>query len=219
MANLTNRVAPEVVSTPRRIIGSTIINHEVRCKLELSNDQYVMMDFFEKFCKDSKQISYIQIYEHIGMDKEFAKLIISTLFHKSLLETYNGINALRPSALWYNAFGDIKNEFDVFWASLDITVNGQKKHIGWTGSKQDALAKFTKARKEESFEFLIKQKHDYFQMIAKSTYRQVMGCSVFLNTTTKRYAEDWTKYDKNGKDHEPERKESKVDKKKVDNAF
>lgn len=219
MTNLSNRVAPEIISTPRRITGSTTINHEVRVKLKLNMDEYVMMDFFERFHKASKQISYIQIFENIGIEKEEAKELISSLFHKSMLETYSGINALRPSATWYGAFGDIKNEFDVFWAPLEITVSGQKKHISWTGSKQDALTKFTKARKEESFEFLIKQKHDYFKMIAKSTYRQVMGCSVFLNTTTKRYAEDWSKYDQSKESETKTSEAKKISKKQMNNAF
>lgn len=195
MTDLTNRTSPEVMSLPRKIIGSTTINHEVRTRLCISNNEYVMMDFFDKFHKASKPIQFVQIYEHIGIEKEEASEMISRLFHKGFIERYDkGVSVLKPSEKWYQGFNEVDNEFESFWKPMDFVVAGTKKHITWTGAKPDALTKYRKLRKEENYEYLLKQKSDYFRMIAHSDFRQVMGCSVFLNITTKKYSEDWTKY-------------------------
>lgn len=183
---------PELVSI-RPVTGTSIVNHQIRVKLNLSLEEYVIMEYIEKCARDVIGINYPSIYEKTGIEHDDAKELFVTLWTKGFIETTQSVSKFKPTSKWFSALSSIKNEFEEFWMSMHIKTANGKKNISWTGSKQDALNKFTKARKIESFEYLMAQKELYFKMIASSDFRKVMGCSVFLNVDTKRYSEDWGK--------------------------
>lgn len=151
------------------------------------------MEYVEKCARDVININYPSIYEKTGIDHDEAKELFVTLWKKGFIETTQSISKFKPTIKWFSALSSIKNEFEEFWMAMQIKTANGKKNISWTGSKQDALNKFTRTRKIESFEYLMAQKELYFKMIASSDFRKVMGCSVFLNVDTKRYSEDWGK--------------------------
>ena len=183
---------PELFSI-QPVTGTSIINHQARVKLGLTMEEYAVMEYIEKCSRDSIPVSYTALYEKTGIEHDDAKVLFVDLWERNFIEVTQNLSMYKPTSKWHEGFSTIKNEFEEFWTSKHfVTVNG-KKCISWCGSKQDAINKFAKARKIESFEYLINQKNLYFKMIASSDFRQVMGCSVFLNTETKRYSEDWEK--------------------------
>jgi hypothetical protein len=99
---------------------------------------------------------------------------LSINMHKSIADDY--LKTLTPAST--------DEDFERFWSP----IYGKK----WTGSKSDAKNKFNKALKEVDVTTLIIAKNDYFSYLAVCSFdRMVMGASVFLNTTTKRWEEDW----------------------------
>lgn len=82
---------------------------------------------------------------------------------------------------------DVSVAFEEFWKPMF----GKK----WTGSKADACNKFNKACKEVYAGDLLIAKTDYFSYLSVCSYdRPIMAASVFLNTATKRWTEDWKEY-------------------------
>ena len=199
--DLENHKAPPLVSI-NPVVGSSTINHQVRTKLCLSMEEYVILDYIERCHRDSKPVEYVYIYSNTGIEHDVVKILFEVLWGNGWIETSSTVSKFKPTKKWYDGFSSTKNEFEEFWQSLDFSTSEGKKKISWSGAKADALDKFAKARKVESFEYLMAQKLAYFKMIASSDYRQVMGCSVFLNVTTKRYSEDWEKQTKKDVVHE-----------------
>ena len=155
--------------------------------------EYAIMEYVEKCARDSVSINYPSIYEKTGVDHDEAKELFVELWTKGFIEVTQTIAKYKPTLKWFEGFSTVKNEFEEFWTSKIYNTANGKKNISWAGSKQDAYNKFVKARKIESFEYLMAQRELYFKMIASSDFRKVMGCSVFLNVETKRYSEDWGK--------------------------
>ena len=190
--DIKDRAIPQLASvTP--ITGSTTINHSARVAMELSMDEYAVVDMIERYSEASKPFCDTEVYRTLGMNREEVQAVITQLWAKGFIEISKGVSKFRPTTRWKEGFMPTKNEFEQFWEPMDIVTTAGKKHIAWTGAKPDAEKKFLKARKLESFEYLMAQKVGYFRMIASSDYRKVMGCSVFLNVDTKRYSEDWAK--------------------------
>lgn len=206
--SIVDRKIPTLSSTKISVSGSTIINHQARTELNISCDEYVLIDCIEKLVNAKKPINYSLIWEYTGLEKDKVIFLMNEAVINDLLIPSPNTSGYKVTDKWLNAFKPVEVEFEQFWKSEK--VNG--KTISWTGSKPDALQKFMKVRKIESFDYLMKQKKDYFEMIGNSDWRRVMGCSVFLNITTKRYSEDWTKYDEGRitpAKEEPKRKLSK----------
>jgi hypothetical protein len=196
MRDLIDRDKP-IVSARNftKINGNTTINHQIRAKLSISCDLFVFIDCIHKLSRDSKIVTYEAIYEKTGFDIEQCINFFNLAIMLDLVEpSTNALTVFRATETWIRAFNPEEDEFETFWKSMEIIVKGQKKLISWKGSKHDALMKYTKVRQVESFDYLMKQKESYFNMIANSSFRQVMGCSVFLNPQTKRYMEDWSTY-------------------------
>ena len=190
--SLKDREIPKL-SSVIPVTGHSAIDHQARVHMNLTMEEYALVDMMEKYHKASKPLCSTEIYKCIGIAAEESQPLITRLWAKGFIETCSAKSRFKPTQRWYDGFPDLKKEFEEFWKSVDIpTVNGVK-HISWTGAKPSAEKCFEKVRKLESFDYLIAQKIAYFRMIASSSYRKVMGGPVFLNITEKRYSEDWVK--------------------------
>ena len=172
-------------------LGNTTINHNVRVALCISNDMYVFLDAIEKIIQNGSPVDYEAIERRVGIPRKETINLFNLAIEEGYIEYTQSVTKVRLDKKWKEAFRPEDSEFDAFWLPMDFLVEGEKKRVSWTGSKYDARTKFLKVRKEESFEYLMEQKEKYFRVIAHSDWRRIMGCSVFLNKETKRYAEDW----------------------------
>lgn len=198
-------------------LGNTTINHNVRVDLCISNDMYVFLDCIESIIRNGGIVDYDAIESRIGTSREETIMLFNMAIRDEYIEHTKTVAKFKLSETWKSAFKPEENEFDEFWNPMVFVVEGQKKRVSWTGSKYDARTKFLKVRKEESFDYLMKQKEKYFKVIAYSDWRRIMGCSVFLNKETKRYAEDWDELmPEDAKQDVPTKK---LDKKDVNNLF
>ena len=115
----------------------------------------------------------IKLLEWLELGK-FPRLLNNPVYRSCVADDY--LKTITPEP--------IDTDFERFWEP----IFGKK----WTGSKSDAKNKFNKALKEASANTLIVAKNDYFSYLSVCSFdRMVMGASVFLNTTNKRWEEDW----------------------------
>lgn len=180
----------------KKIVGkntlrNTMINHNIRIVLGISMEMYAFLDAIEKIIANNEIVSYESIEGRIGLERDKTISLFIEALREDFIEPTKKKSKFELSENWYSSFNPEENEFNEFWAPITVIVHGQKKKISWTGSKYDARTKFLKIRKIETFEYLMGQKEDYFNVIAHSDWRRIMGCSVFLNESTKRYIEDW----------------------------
>jgi hypothetical protein len=208
---------PDIIAV-NLVNGVTTINNNIRVKLNLSMEEYAIMEHVEKSHRDSVELTYSSIYSKTGIEHDPAKIVFNNLWERGFLITSNTVSRFKPSPKWLGAFSGLKDEFEQFWHSMDIDMPEGIKRISWTGSKIDAEKKFCKLRRIETFDYLMKQKVYYFKVIASSSYRTIMGCSVFLNVETKRYSEDWASQIDKEKFKEVRRK-SKITVKDVKSKF
>jgi len=177
------------VFTGKPISGSTTINHAVRIKLQLTNNEYVLLQFLEISFQEKRVITYELIYRKIGMDVELFNTLREKLKQGLWIkdEKVGDKVLIRVTKRFREAFYVNEQDFNDFW------LNPKTKTADWPGSRTDALAKYVIARKEYPADYLLKQKHWYFRMLAlpEYAYRQKMGAPVFLNMRTKRFEEDF----------------------------
>lgn len=167
-----------------KITGSSLINHRMRAKLNLTVAEYSVMLFSEHAELTQKLISSDTVWASLGMQFDLFVTIRNRLVDKGFLE--NGSKKILPK--WKDAFGNTEEFFEKFWAPIVISDT----RYSWPGSKADAKKKFLIALKEKGFDYLMTQKKYYFTVINESTFdRAVMGCPVFLSPQTRRYEEDW----------------------------
>lgn len=167
-----------------RIIGTSIINHAKRVKLEVSIEQYAVLTFLDYAEASNKVINADLVYSQLGFDFKYFIKIKDDLSQIGFIHP----ETRKLTKKWYDTIGDIDSQFIKFWEP--IVINNIR--YSWPGSKTDAKDKFAKAVKEVGFDFLMEQKEAYFKVVNESKFdRQVMGGPVFLNPKTKRYSENW----------------------------
>jgi hypothetical protein len=170
------------------ITGSTTINHEVRHKLNLTNDQFILLDFLQKAFEEKREITYELIYRKTAITQIEYDTIIPILYQRNLVrdENVKTKRYIRVSKVFKQAFYVNEKDFDLFWKD-------NKGVCCWPGSRTDALQKYILARREYPHDYLMKQRNWYFRMLELPEYsfRQKMGAPVFLNMKTKRFEEDF----------------------------
>jgi len=175
-----------------KITGTSLINHKMRVKLNLTIAEYAVMVYSENVEINKKLISSETVWSALGVSFELFIKIREMLVEKGFLE--KGTKKILPK--WKDAFGNTEEYFELFWAAIVIADS----RYTWPGSKADAKKKFLVALKDKGFDYLMRQKKYYFTVIHESTFdRAVMGCPVFLSPVTKRYEEDWFSQTNEGK--------------------
>jgi hypothetical protein len=168
-----------------KIIGKTEINHKIRKLLDISNDEYCVVDLVERCHARGIKFSYEECFRRLGMTQLEIDVLIRSMEKKRIVMYIN--DNFKPSNKWTEQFEISKDEFEAFWVPVKIA----DRTIRWTGSKTDCMNKYKTARKQYESSYLYKQKCDYFNLLFENPDRMVMMGSAFLSLTTKRFEEDW----------------------------
>lgn len=179
------------------IVGSSTINHAARVKLQLTCSQYCFIDFLHRRKENPTGVQSIWISLGFG-EKEIEQLTKECML-KGFIAVTSGIDGRDPELIlsnkWNEAFTSAEKEFEVFWHEMI----DNKISVAWTGTKKKALEYWVKLRKKHSFEFLMKQRNDYFQFLRlqkklRKFDQQRLMCQVFLNPANERYLENYEDY-------------------------
>jgi len=101
-----------------KITGVTIIDHQIRTELELSCDEYVVIDMLYRWRKKyGKKIMKILSAENIsGIAYPTLALIVQSLTEKKLITKTKGVKPyLIPADKW-NKYFNVDEDFEEFWA-------------------------------------------------------------------------------------------------------
>lgn len=176
LLNVTNRKGSESL-----IIGVSEINQRIRAKLNITCDQYCMLDLIYKCQSKKETLTYEMTFRRLGLSEEETKDQIRVL--KDLGFVLKNGNKFEVSQSWISQFEVSVAEFEEFWI--------YKGKSYWTGSKKDAALKYTEARRFYSKEYLLNQRDGYFKLLELQEFRVIMGASVFLNVKTERFRENF----------------------------
>lgn len=166
------------------IKGISTIDHKKRALAKLTIAEYAVMQFSYLAVNKAMAITKETVWKHLGIDFQLFITIRKRLAEKGFLKA----PLMKMTDKWDKIMGDMDKMFDQFW--LPQVINGTVYR--WTGSKEDARAKFKIALSQVSLEYLLTQKTHYLTVLNESPFeRSIMGCAVFLNPQTKRYNENW----------------------------
>jgi hypothetical protein len=173
------------------IVGSSTINHAARVKLGLTCSQYCFLDFLHR--RQENPTGNQSIWINLG----FGEREIEQLTKECIQRGYVLLNdtGFVLTGKWNDAFTSSEKEFEEFWHE---TVEN-KRSVAWTGTKKKALEYWVKLRKKHSFDFMMKQRNDYFQFLRlqkkfRKFDQQRLMCQVFLNPANERYMENYEDY-------------------------
>jgi hypothetical protein len=166
--------------------GINTIEHSARLKLGLNCEEYCIFDTILSRKKKDKKTIFDDIQNHTGLLPSVINIAIFTMTEINLIKTKDS-NFMLNTEMVHNAFKEqndmYEEEFKQFWKKDNVNC--------WPGPKELAFSKFKIARKKHSFEFIMKQKEDYFVLLEHETWRRPMQASKFLNVNTGQIKEDW----------------------------
>jgi len=191
--------------SPAGVSGSTIINHKIRVKLDLTCEEYVVADYIYNWQKRNPK-------EHCPIDNDKEEMfrnigirsyeILETLFSllkKKIVSDIQGFSIYsqlddetRKKAIanhselqmtvlpiWTDEFeGKLDKEFDEFWGVY-----------GHVGNKVEANNMFRKARKVATYDHLLVRHQKYVKFLnsEEEKWRGKMNCSSWLNPMYKKF--------------------------------
>ena len=175
----------ETIFTGKPISGSTIINHAIRIQLELTNDEYVLLDFLDLAYKEKRVITKELLFRKIGLHPTQFETLRADLQDRKWVRGKDEF--IQVSKRWKEAFYISEEDFNEFWLDKNRTKSD------WPGNRKDAFEKYIFVRKKFSHEHIMKAKNWYFRLLAlpELAYREKMGASVFLNMKTQRFNDNW----------------------------
>ena len=194
------------------IVGSSTINHAARVKLGLTCSQYCFLDFLHR--RQENPTGNQSIWINLGFgEKEIEQLTRECMQRGYVLLNDTGFVL---TGKWNEAFTSAEKEFEQFWhKKLTDKNNRSVDMVAWYGAKKKALEYWVKLRKKHSFEFLMKQRDDYFQFLKlqkklRNFDQQRLMCQVFLNPATERYMENYADYIEQLKKHYGDPEQPKI---------
>jgi hypothetical protein len=176
--------------------GITTINHNVRCRMQLDCNEYVLIEYIVKIRERYILYDYGLCYLATGFVPEQQEMLLRRLFNKEFIAYINHPNGqkdIKPTGKWDELFFDqIERQFDRFWTE---DING-KSRTAWNGSKPEAYKIFRNLVPQYGFDKLMQQRKSYFRFLelqksVRGFDRQRMMATVFLNMQKERYNEDW----------------------------
>ena len=179
------------------IVGSSTINHAARVRLGLTCSQYCFLDFLHR--RQENPSGNQSIWINLGFGEREIDQLTKECFQRGFIYAETGIDMQNPvmilTSKWFEAFTSAEKEFEEFWHE---TVEN-KRSVAWTGTKKKALEYWVKLRKKHSFDFMMKQRNDYFQFLRlqkklRKFDQQRLMCQVFLNPANERYMENYEDY-------------------------
>lgn len=160
------------------VLGTSIINHNVRQKLGLSVSEYVMLSFLQEVYEDGIGLSEYVCWGSLGVSMETVNFGIEHLRKKNLIEATKFDGMWKPVESWYKAHKEKGFEFGLFWQPITIGSD----MIQWRDSpKGSTKQKLSSRLREVPIEQLIYSKLRYFFSKWESkSFDYVMGSLVFL---------------------------------------
>ena len=174
-----------------KIHGSTMIDHKIRCDMELTMEEYCIMELLYRRNKEDKPFDYDTILRYTGINIEWAEKIVAGLNIRKFIILPKDSKKLRTCQQWSSMHNkQTHTEFDTFWR--------KSGRIMWTGSKAASLRIYLKLRLKYTAMQLLKAKKDYFEFLnlKENQYRQVMACNRFLNQSDENFNQPWTQFTK-----------------------
>ncbi|MAH51481.1 hypothetical protein CMI37_37040 [Candidatus Pacearchaeota archaeon] len=164
------------------IHGSTVINHHIRAKLDVTAMEYVVLEYVYNRMKEGKKTSIYgevdDLWKAIGIRPEAFSDYIADLMDLKFIEENNGIAVTDK---WINEFADAnEDKFEEFWEAY-----------GKVGNKENARKMFLKTIKETTYKHLLIRHADYVKHLSNVTWKGKMHCSTWLNPAFKRYEDDY----------------------------
>jgi len=163
------------------VFGTSLINHKIRLELEISNDEYVFLDFL-KYMQDQSinKITWGDLWRKIGLDHRDLPPIWRSLKEKGLVYRHES-GIVTTSQKWDDMFS-AKINFDELWS------------IYPKGNKQQAREMYKRAIRIQEHTALVEAYKKYVDWCeATDTFRK--NTSSWLNPKF-RYWEDDLKIDK-----------------------
>ena len=177
-------------SKPVKVLGSTLINHNLRVRMQLGCTEFVIMTAIIDLIRTGKPVTDMTMYQSVGIPPQGAVMIMKTLIEKGYLfpkAAENDMPHVTPK--WKSFFGSVEEEFDEFW--------NKDGKVCWTGSKPKAKELYIKRRDNHDKSFLIGQRDAYFDFLEVTATggfnRPKMMCTVFLGAQ-ERFMEGWPEY-------------------------
>ena len=180
--NLINKHESHALS---KITGKTTISHRNRIKLGITCMQYCILELIEKSVARHESLTEQFFYQKIGIQKEE---LYKELHKLATLEfiTKNTDGSPKVTQKWLSAFDIPMEEFEEFW--------NRNERCAWPGSsKKETLKKYKEVREFYSAAYLLRKRNEYLEFLVRkeNDFRQIMGCSVFLNLDKERFNIDW----------------------------
>ena len=136
------------------VIGSSLINHNVRTKLKLTVSEYVMLQFFESLFTDAFVPDEHVCMSALGATLKEVEAARSYLTEKGYLQ-----DGVIPYNEWFKAHKEKGFEFALFYQPVVI----QDTQISWrNSSKEGAKRKLPQVLKATTIERIIYSKLRYF---------------------------------------------------------
>ena len=164
------------------IHGSTVINHHIRVKLDITAMEYVILEYVYSRMKEGKKTSIFgevdDLWKAIGIRPEEFSDYINDLMDLKFIEPGNGVEVTDK---WVKEFADANIEkFEEFWETY-----------GKVGNKETARKMFLKAIKESTYKHLLIRHAEYVKHLKNVEWKGKMHCSTWLNPVYKRYDDDY----------------------------
>lgn len=175
-----NTVKPNSMPTYQGVKGSTLINHRIRIKLNLSFVQYCIMNYLDRISNKNDKVKIIwNFHEYMGIDEQQAQSEVVSLINTGFLkqepgETIANCTIGKP---WRDEFKKPTDSFDELWKILP------------KGSKAKALTKYMEVVQTVSHERLIERRTAYtnWKKSTNTEFQYMMGLDVWLNPKDKNW--------------------------------
>lgn len=173
----------------------TTIEHDFRAQLGITCLDYVVLDGLIKMREDAtfskETYSSEMVQNHISstyrLSLEDVMCCMNKLYAMGYIKKDHANGLYVNKGIFAEKDGKYKSEFDEIWKTM--VINNMK--IRWTGTYEMSFNAYKKVRQSYDFQYLLRQKEAYFQMLSKNPYRAIMMCASFFSMKTKRFTEDF----------------------------
>lgn len=192
--------------------GISIVNHRTRTMLNISITEYCVLSFIIEKKLKHIEVTIPMLISELGINEDLILKVKSNLELKKMIKFDNQffVNMEVVNKIKEIESNQYESEFEQFWTEK----KDDKIIVSWPGPRKKTFDLFVIARKKFPFEFIMKQKKDYFELLKQQPYRQKMIATRFLNVNTGQIEEDWNFYNKDKQtEQSPDQQKITIDQK------
>lgn len=112
---------PDMAASYKRIEGCSTIRHDLRHKMQLNCDEYVLIDAFYRASMDGKVKPTQFVVLHTGFSESEMQTMLLTLIPRGFLT-----NTLLPGPNWMVHFTNLDDNFDALWNTWPSARRGNQ---------------------------------------------------------------------------------------------